>query len=292
MQEKVFIGNYEVIQPIASGAFGSVFLVRHWLLTERVYALKLLHTKRLQDAREHVRFMQEAKFLGMLNHPSIPYLHDMNVHLDGTPFLVLQYVPNGNLRKLLNRYAPRPMPMPQALVILRQIAVTLAYTHQQQIIHHDIKPENILFNASWQAMLTDFGIALLMESVTMQRRDAAIGTPDYMAPEQFRGYASRRSDQYSLAVMAYELLTGQRPFSGNSTAELRQKHLYEEPVPPSQINKKLPRYIDCAILKALEKRRVNRFDDVGSFIRALQGAAVTTQPRRTAIAHAHATIRV
>lgn len=292
MQEKVIIGNYEVIQPIASGAFGSVFLVQHRLLTNRVYALKLLHTKRLQNAREHARFMQEAKFLGMLNHAHIPYLYDVSVHLDGTPYLVLEYAPNGNLRTLLNRYTKRPLPFQQAMVILRQVAGTLAYTHQQQIIHHDIKPENILFNAQRQAMLTDFGIALLMESVTVQRRDAAIGTPDYMAPEQFRGYASRRSDQYSLAVMAYELFTGQRPFQANSTAELRQLHLYAPPVPPSHINRNLPRYIDRVILKALEKRRVNRFDDILSFIRALQGAAITTQPGRPAIADTHATIHV
>jgi len=292
MQEKVLIGNYEVIQPIASGAFGSVFLVRHWFLTQRVYALKLLHTKRLQDACEQSRFMQEAQFLGSLNSVHIPYLYDVGIDVDGTPYLVLEYAPNGNLRDLLNRYSNKLMPFQQAMTILRSVATTLDYTHQHNIIHHDIKPENILFNEHWQAMLTDFGIALLMESVTVRRREAVIGTPDYMAPEQFCGYASRRSDQYSLAAMAYELFTGQRPFQANSTAELRQLHLYEQPVPPSSINRNLPRYIDCAILKALEKRRVNRFDNLRDFIRALQGATIASRPGQAAISDTRPTIRV
>ncbi len=292
MQEKDLIGNYEVIQPIASGAFGSVFLVRHWFLTDRLYALKLLHTKRLQDAREQARFMQEAKFLGSLTHAHIPYIQDVGIDVDGTPYLVLEYAPNGNLRNILNRYAPRPLPFKQVLAILRPVAAAISYIHRYDIIHHDIKPENILFNGQWRAMLTDFGISLLLESVTMRRREASIGTPAYMAPEQFRGYASRRSDQYSLAVMAYELFTGQRPFLANSTAELSQMHLCERPKPPSQLNSTLPRYIDQVLLKALEKRRVNRFDDVGSFMRALQGATIPARSSQPVISNTHATIRV
>ncbi len=204
-EENDRIGNYELLQHIADGAYGRVFLVRHWFLQDRFYALKLLHTKRLQNTREHERFMQEAQFLGMLRHPHIPYIYDIGVEVDGTPYIVLEHAPNGSLRDLINRYAPLPIPFEQAISILCGVEKALSFTHQNSVIHHDIKPENILFNTQREAMLTDFGIALMMESVTVRRSAATIGTPDYMAPEQYLGYASRRSDQYSLAVMAYEL---------------------------------------------------------------------------------------
>src|SRR5450755_4895134 len=120
-EENERIGNYEVLQHIADGAFGRVFLVRHWFLQDRLYAMKLLHTKRLQNTREQKRFMQEAQFLGMLHHPHIPYIHDIGVDGDGTPYIVLEYAPNGSLRDLINSNAPLPMPFEQAISILSEI---------------------------------------------------------------------------------------------------------------------------------------------------------------------------
>jgi serine/threonine protein kinase len=291
-EENVRIGNYEVLQHIADGAFGRVFLVRQWFFKERLYALKLLQTKRLQSTREQNRFMQEARFLGMLLHPHIPYIHDIGIDVDGTPYLVLEYAPNGSLRDLINSYAPLPIPFEQAISILSGVEKALSFTHQHGVVHHDIKPENILFNSQWEAMLTDFGIALVMESVIVRRSAATVGTPDYMAPEQYQGYASRRSDQYSLAVMTYELFTGRVPFLANSTDELRNMHQSKQPIPPSQFNSTLPRYIDHVMLKALEKRRINRFDDVRSFVRALQGAPVAPAQRQSVISDTRTTIRV
>lgn len=291
-EENDRIGNYEVLQHIANGAFGCVFLVRHWFLQDRLYALKLLHTKRLQNTCEQKRFMQEAQFLGMLHHPHIPYIHDIGVDGDGTPYIVLEYAPNGSLRDLINSYAPLPMPFEQAVSILSGVEKALSFTHQNGVIHHDIKPENILFNTRWEAMLTDFGIALLMESVTVRRSAATIGTPDYMAPEQYQGYASRRSDQYSLAVMAYELFTGRVPFLAHSTEELRHMHQCKPPIPPSHFNSTLPRYIDHVVLKALEKRRINRFDDVRSFVRALQGVPIAPARRQHVMSDTQSTIHV
>src|SRR5438105_8774758 len=114
--------------------------------------------------------------------------------------------------RCFKRSAGHPLPLSRVIAIISQIGQALDYAHQKGIIHHDVKPENILFNAKGDALLADFGIALLQETVTRQRATASMGTPMYMAPEHFQGVVSRRSDQYSLACVAYELLTGRPPF--------------------------------------------------------------------------------
>lgn len=275
MQERNFyVGNYEALQHIASGAFGCVFLARHYYRRQPYVALKLLNGKRSQSAYERDRFTREAQLLNALHHRGIPRLFDSGITNDGTPYIALEYAPNGNLRDLINRYPSGVMPFRQALPILDGIAEVLSYVHAQGILHHDIKPENVLFKDTWEPMLADFGIALAQEEATVRRLAALVGTPAYMAPEQYRYYASRRTDQYSLAVLAYELFTGHLPFEADTRTELQEKHLYAQPLPPSSYNRELPRSIDRAILKALEKRRVDRFDSVRSFMNALHSVPI------------------
>ena len=273
MQETIFcVGNYEVIQHIADGAFGCVYLVRHHYLSRRRFALKVLNSDRQYSVFEQNRFMQEALFLDVLHHPAIPRLFESGIESNGTPYIVLEYAPNGTLRSLLKRYPSHLMPFTRAMAILDDVAGALTYMHDLGILHHDIKPENILFKENGASMLADFGIALVQENIAVCRAAAMVGTPAYMAPEQYRGYTSRRTDQYSLAVLAYELFTGRLPFEVQTRNEMREMHLYSRPLPPSCFNRSLPPHIDAALLKALEKKRAHRFDDVASFMKALHGA--------------------
>lgn len=276
-QRKFYVGNYEVIRHIANGAFGCVYLARPSYRGQQDVALKLLNGKRSQSEYERDRFMREAHVLKALHHRGIPRLFDSGITSEGVSYIALEYAPNGNLRDLIKCYPNGVMPYRQALAILDGIAEVLSYVHAQGFLHHDIKPENVLFKDNWEPMLADFGIALLQEEVTVRRLTALVGTPAYMAPEQYRYYASRRSDQYSLAVLAYELFTGQLPFEADTRTGLQEQHAYARPLPPSTYNQGLPPFIDRAILKALEKRRVDRFDSVRSFMNALHGATMAAR---------------
>ncbi len=160
--------------------------------------------------------------------------------------------------------------MEEAITILSQIGQALHYAHQQHVIHRDIKPENILFNEKGDALLADFGIATVLTTASA-KQTTILGTPSYMAPEQFRGIISSESDQYALGCIAYELLTLRKPFTAPDLVALMFKHVTEHPVPPKQLNPQLPVYVEQAILKALEKERLDRYTDVFSFIKAISG---------------------
>ncbi len=231
--------------------------------------MKILHASRLHVPSQQENFLKEAHYLGMLNHPHILAVQDAGIY-EGVPYLVTKYASHGSLRGLLKRYAGHPLPLQQALSIIAQIGSALHYTHLQNIIHHDIKPENILFNGRDEALLADFGTALLQESIQRQRAAAFIGTPIYLAPECFQGYVSRKSDQYSLGCLAYELLTGRPPFTAPNAVALGVQHAHTLPVPPGHFNAGIPAFVEQAVLRTLEKRRINRFDDVLSFVEAIQ----------------------
>ena len=274
-----YVGNYVLLEEIDCGSFGCVYLVRHRFLTNRFAAMKLLDSTRLRFGPDRNRFLREAEFLSVLNHPFILSIYDAGIdEVTNIPYIVTEYAPGGSLRSLLRQHPHRPLAIGNAIAILTQVGEALHYAHQQNILHHDIKPENILFNAEGEALLADFGIAMMLQSEVGTRPTASIGTPAYMAPEQFRGYASRRSDQYSLACVAYELVTGRPPFSANNHVEMGLKHLQQRPVPPSRLNPHVPVYVEQAILTAMEKRRINRFADVLQFIEALQGIAPDQSP--------------
>lgn len=265
-----YVGNYELLEEIGSGSFGIVYQVQHRFIPNRIAVMKLLHASRLHATSEQEKFMREARYLGILDHPHILAILDAGID-EGIPYIVTEYAPNGSLRDLLNHHAPDPLPLKKALAIIVQIGSALHYAHLQNIIHHDIKPENILFNARDDALLADFGIAMMLESIHRQRSAASVGTPMYMAPERFQGYVSRRSDQYSLGCVAYELLTGRPPFTAPNAIALGIQHARTRPVPPTYFNARIPAYIEQAILRTLAKRRMNRFNSVLNFVEAIQG---------------------
>lgn len=267
------IGNYQVLAPVASGAFGTVYQARHQYLAERIVAIKILHWHRIvpEEAR---RFLQEAHILEKLSHPYVLNLLDAGFHENQLPYLITAYASGGSLRQYL-RHLNQRVSWETAIQILSQIGQALQYIHKQGIIHRDLKPANILLNEQGEALLADFGIAsILLTSSAKQTQ--VIGTSSYMAPEQFRGQVSPQSDQYALACIAYELLTGRPPFYAPDFIAMGYLHVHEPPIPLRHLNGNIAPHLEQAVLRALSKDRANRFPDAASFIDALQSAVPPT----------------
>ncbi len=263
------IGNYRIVALIGSGGFGSVYRGEHTILKERMVAIKILHNY-LSSPQERGHFLQEAQLLEHNQHPHILQIMDAGID-NGLPYLVTEYATHGSLRDLLKRYAHAPLPTEMALTILTQVGEALDYAHHQQIVHRDLKPENILFNAHDAALLADFGIASTLTTSSV-KYSSVIGTPSYMAPEQFQGTVSKEGDQYALGCIAYELFTGSAPFSAPDFFAMGFKHLTDQPIALTQLNPSIPEQIEQAILKAMAKQRGDRHADVHAFLVALLGS--------------------
>ena len=262
------VGNYRITKEIASGAFGSVYQGKHIVFTdEPIVAIKLLHAH-LTSTEERDRFFQEARLLKKLKHPYILPIIDAGIH-QNFPYIVAEYAPNGSLRERLQHQPRRPLLSEQAVTILSQVGQALHYAHQQNIVHRDLKPENILFNIKGDAVLADFGIATVLATASI-KQTAIMGTPAYMAPEQFKGIVSKEGDQYALGCIAYELFTGNKPFNAPDFIALGFKHLTEYPIAPTRLNPQLPKHIEQAIFKAITKERTERHINCAAFISALK----------------------
>jgi serine/threonine protein kinase len=262
------IGNYRIRAFIGSGGFGNVYRAEHFILTERTVAIKILHTY-LDSEQDCHRFLQEAHLLEHMHHPHILHIFDVGIE-NRVPYLVVEFSPNGSLRDLIKQFAPNVLPINTSLSILSQISQALEYAHQLNIVHRDLKPENILFNAKGVALLADFGIATQLTTNSVKHVTVS-GTPSYMAPEHFQGSASKKSDQYALGCIAYELFTGQVPFTAPDFFALGFKHLTERAIVPTQLNPTLPINIEDAIMKAMSKQREDRFANIRAFMTAMQG---------------------
>ncbi|GLV56360.1 hypothetical protein KDH_32010 [Dictyobacter sp. S3.2.2.5] len=262
------LGSYVLVEILGHGAFGSVYLGRHFLLEHKPpVAVKVLNTT-LNTQEEIDRFFQEAVILDKLTHPNILPIIDANLY-EGYPFFVAEYAPGGSLRDRLDALNGSPMPLMDAMHILNQVGQALQHAHDLDIVHRDLKPANILFNAEGDTVLADFGIAIQVQKT---RRVDEIGTPPYMSPEQFKGKISKKSDQYALGCVAYELLTGQQLFVADDPYTIGYKHIYEQPILPSELNPNIPPAIEAVILKALAKERDDRFENVADFVIALREA--------------------
>jgi serine/threonine protein kinase len=218
------LGNYRLVALLGQGSYAQVYLGQHVRLPLQV-AIKVLHSH--LTGREAHHFQQEAETIARLAHPSIVRILDYDVQA-GVPFLVMDYAPNGSLRR---RYPKGTViPLPQIVSYVKQIAAGLHYAHDQKVIHRDVKPENILVGRHEEMLLSDFGLAALAHSSASLSTQEAMGTLAYMAPEQIEGYPRAASDQYALGVMVYEWLCGSRPFEG-SFSEVMGQHLSIPPPP-------------------------------------------------------------
>ena len=267
------VGNYRLIAKLACGSFGCVYRSEHFFLKNRIVAVKVIHSAQLNSQKEQDLFLEEARLLEMLKHPHILSIIDVGIHED-CPYLVTEYAPNGSLLDRIKREVGKPLPVEEALTMLEQIGQALQHAHEQGIVHRDLKPENILFKANGDMLLADFGIARMLDTIGI-RQGTIIGTPSYMAPEQFRGTASKESDQYALGCLAYELFTGRKPFIAPDFVSMMFKQVSEQPVASRQLDPQLPVHIEQAILKAMAKERSERHADVAAFITTLRSPQKT-----------------
>jgi eukaryotic-like serine/threonine-protein kinase len=263
------LGNYRLVRKIGQGGFAEVYLGQHIYL-DTFAAIKVLHARLESDDVEY--FLTEARTVARLLHPNIVRVLEFNVE-DMTPYLVVDYAPNGTLRK---RH-PRGIPVPLTAIVsyTRQASAALEYAHEQKVIHRDVKPENMLVGRRNEILLSDFGIAVVSHSSRYSSGTGGIqdmaGTVAYMAPEQIQSQACPNSDQYSLGVVVYEWLCGTRPFQG-SFAEIAVKHTLT--LPPSLLEKvpELPPAVEEVVLKALAKDPQQRFENVQVFALELEKA--------------------
>lgn len=264
------IGNYHIVTRLASGSFGSVYLAQHVSLPKQTVAIKLLHNEYLRSPELYEQFLQEAQLLDSLRHPHILPLIAAGID-EGFPYLMVEYAPRGSLREYIEQHAPHPLPLGKAITIVSQVAQALHYAHQQDIVHRDLKPDNILFNTNDEALIADFGVATILTPAS-RKQVQAIGTPAYMAPEQFTGTVGKKGDQYALGCIAYELVTGRQPFMAPDFISFSFQHMTEDPLPPRQLNPEVSVPIEDAILKAMAKLRAERHADVSAFATAFQSS--------------------
>lgn len=264
------LGNYRLIHLLGQGGFAEVYLGEHVFLGTQA-AIKVLLVRLADEEMEG--FLKEARTIAGLTHPNILRVLEFGVE-NNVPFLVLEYAPNGTLRK---RY-PKGSILPLTVIVpyVGQIASALQYIHNRKLIHRDIKPENLLLGMHNEVLLSDFGTAMVFQTLHMQGTLEMAGTVSYMAPEQIRGKPRPASDQYGLGVLVYEWLCGVCPFQGSFT-EMYSQHMLAPPPPLRTRNPAISPELEQVVLTALSKESENRFASVSAFANALEQASKQDQ---------------
>jgi serine/threonine-protein kinase len=266
------IGRYVIQGELGRGAMGVVYRAQDPAIG-RTVAVKTIRIGQFNDEREikHVqeRMMREAQAAGILSHPNIVTIYDIQ-HENDTAFIFMEFVDGETLEKML--LSDTPIDKQLILRLLKQAAEALDYAHERGIIHRDVKPANIMVRRDGVAKIADFGIAR-MQSHSLTQTGQILGTPNYMSPEQISGKpVDGRADQYSLAVMLYEVLTGEKPFVADSLPTLLFRVVSEAPQPAPRLNPTLSPAIDEVIQRALAKNPEDRFPNCSEFIRSLERA--------------------
>lgn len=272
------LGNrYRILELVGEGGMALVYKAECSLLNREV-AVKVLRPQYASDAEFVERFRREAQAAASLSHPNVVNIYDVGQQ-DDIHYIVMEYVRGENLKDIIRRNAP--LPIHQALNISRQIAEALYHAHQNNIVHRDIKPQNILLTRDGRVKVTDFGIAKAISSSSVTQTGVVMGSVQYFSPEQARGIpAGHVSDIYALGCVMYELLTGSVPFKGDSPIAVALKHIQDNPVPPRQIRPGIPIAVESIIMKALEKNKERRYQsaqDMANDIRRAEGQNMTNQ---------------
>lgn len=259
------VSNYDVLDLIGKGGMGEVYRVEG---NGRVFAMKTMLSELAEQSDMRQRFHNEAE-LGMhLDHPNIAKVFAAG-DFEGTPYLIMDFIAGNDLRDIL--VAEGAMNEARALPILKQVADALDHAHESGYVHRDLKSANIMLEPNGRAVLMDFGVTKIEGHTSGLTGTGAIGTIDYMAPEQIMAAreVDYRADIYSLGVVAYEMLTGQKPFLGGA-AQVMFAHLQQPAPDPRDVNETISRPVAKAILKALEKKPEDRFESAGDFIQAMR----------------------
>jgi eukaryotic-like serine/threonine-protein kinase len=260
------VGDYEVVTILGEGGMGKVYKVRN-VISYRVEAMKVLLPDLASAPELADRFLREIRVQASLDHPNIAGFHTA-VRAGNQLLLLMEFVDGVALDRRLRE---GPLPVAQAVDYTMQMLAALDYAHRNGVIHRDIKPANMMLTVSGVVKLMDFGIARGKTDHRLTMTGATLGSPHYMSPEQIRGSDTLdpRSDVYSAGVTLYELVTGAKPFNGDSQFAIMASHLEKTPVPPVTLNPALPRVLNDAILMAVERDREARFQTAGAFRNAL-----------------------
>jgi serine/threonine protein kinase len=262
------LGHYQLLEQIGRGGMSTVYKAYQPSL-DRYVAVKVLPTYLAHEPGFAARFQREARAVAKLDHPYILPVYDFGREGD-LAYIAMKYVKEGTLKEMLGG----PLDLKTVLEIISQVGEALDYAHQEGVVHRDVKPSNVLMDRGRWALLSDFGLAKIVEADTrLTKTGAGLGTPAYTSPEQGQGIGvDARSDVYSLGVMLYEMLTGRVPYDAESPIAIVIKHI-TAPLPrPTEFNPDIPEPVEWVVLKALVKDPADRFQSVGQMVEALRKA--------------------
>ena len=264
------VGSYRIMEKLGRGGMATVYKAYHANL-DRYVALKVLHPAFLEDPNFLARFQREARLVAKLEHPNIVPVYDFADH-EAQPYLVMKYIEGETLKAHLNRGRLKP---DEIWKVVEAVGAGLGYAHKQGILHRDIKPSNVIMAKDGKAYLADFGLARIAQSgESTLSSDMIMGTPQYISPEQAMGEKDldNRTDVYSFAVMLYEMVVGQVPFSSDTPFSIIHDHIYS-PLPlPHLVNPNVPDEVERVLLKALSKERGDRYKSIEALNTAFKKA--------------------
>src|SRR5256885_11541105 len=270
MQTEVLGERYKLQDPIGRGGMATIYRGQD-LRMDRVVAIKVLREVYSTDPKFVTRFQREAKAASSLQHPNIVQVYDYG-QSEGNYFIVMELVEGTDLRRYLRSRGV--LAIDRAVIITHDIALGLGAAHRRQIVHRDVKPQNILVGRDGSIKLTDFGIASAYKDINADRLTTTgmtLGTVQYYAPDQAQGeIVNPAADVYALGIVMYEMLTGRTPFEGDTPVAVAMQHIQDAPLAPSQLNPNIPSALEEVILRCLEKVPEMRFRDGSQLARALE----------------------
>ena len=269
--------RYEIIKSIGEGGMANVYLANDTILDRKV-AIKVLRGDLENNEKFIRRFQREAKSVSDLSHPNIVEVYDVGEE-EGNYYIVMEYIEGKTLKQLLQKRGA--LTLPEVIDIMSQLTDGLAHAHEAYIIHRDIKPQNIMIEDNGLVKITDFGIAMALNSTQLTQTNSVMGSVHYLPPEQANGKGSTiKSDIYSLGILMYELLSGTVPFKGDTAVEIALKHMKEKIPSIRKQNPTIPQSIENIILRATAKNPKNRYDSVREMYTDLQTAMEKPNDKR------------
>ena len=269
--------RYEIIKMIGEGGMANVYLANDNIL-ERKVAIKVLRGDLSNDEKFIRRFKREALSVSNLSHPNIVEVYDVGEE-DGNYYIVMEYIEGKTLKQLLQKRGA--LTLPEVIDIMSQLTDGLSHAHEAYIIHRDIKPQNIMIEDNGLVKITDFGIAMALNSTQLTQTNSVMGSVHYLPPEQANGKGSTiKSDIYSLGILMYELLAGSVPFKGDTAVEIALKHMKEKMPSIRKQNPTIPQSVENIVLKATAKNPKNRYDSVREMYNDLQIAMEKDNEKR------------
>ena len=266
----LFNDRYQVLEVLGSGGTSVVYKAKDILLN-RLVTIKILREQFARDEKFVSRFRNEAQAVARLSHPNIVSIYDV-AFAEGVHYLIMEYVEGGSLKEYIDQHGP--LPVDETLDIFHQLLNALQHAHENNVIHRDIKPHNILLDVKHNVRVSDFGLAVTTTNLTNQTNNDVMGSVYYMSPEQIKGeQVTAATDTYSAGLLLYEMLCHRRPFVGDSAVEIARQHLKGNVTPPHKLNPDIPTELSSFVMKAVRRDKQLRFADAGQMLaefRAMQ----------------------